>query len=99
MASRPNVASTATKPTLSAVPIALIVNIIRITVTGLLFMAVGPDNEFAKKLGHDWAGLFMMPLALGFLWIELQILERLTIPVEIAQYKPVGARSVSIPVR
>ena len=84
---------------LSAVPIALIVNIIRITVTGLLFMAVGPDNEFAKKLGHDWAGLFMMPLALGFLWIELQILERLTIPVEIAQYKPVGARSVSIPVR
>jgi exosortase len=84
---------------LSAVPIALIVNIIRITCTGLLFMWVGSDNEFAKKLGHDWAGLFMMPLALGFLWIELQVLERLTIPVEIAQYKPVGARSVSIPVR
>ena len=84
---------------LSAIPIALIVNIIRITVTGLLYMAVGQDNEFAKKLGHDWAGFFMMPLALGFLWMELQILERLTLPVEIAQYKPVGARSATIPVR
>ena len=81
---------------LSAVPIALIVNVIRITATGLLFMAVGPDNEFARKLGHDWAGLFMMPLALGFLWIELQILERLTVPVEAAQYRPVGARSASL---
>jgi exosortase len=84
---------------LSAVPIALIVNIIRITATGLLYMAVGPENEFAKKLGHDWAGFFMMPLALGFLWIELQILERLTVPVETAQYRPVGGRTATIPVR
>jgi exosortase len=84
---------------LSAVPIALIVNIIRITVTGLMYMAVGPDNEFAKKLGHDWAGLFMMPLALGFLWLELQVLEKLTVPVEVAQLKPVGARAATIPVR
>jgi len=84
---------------LSAVPIALVVNIIRITVTGLLYMAVGSDNEFAHKLGHDWAGYFMMPLALGFLWLELQILERLTIPVDIAQFKPVGARTATIPVR
>jgi exosortase len=84
---------------LSAVPIALIVNVIRITVTGLLYMVVGPDNEFAHKLGHDWAGYFMMPLALGFLWLELQILERLTVPVDVAQFKPVGARTATIPVR
>jgi exosortase len=84
---------------LSAIPIALLVNIIRITVTGLLYMWVGQDNEFAKKLGHDWAGFFMMPLALGFLWIELQILERLTVPVEVAQYRPVGGRSATIPAR
>ena len=50
---------------LSAIPIALIVNVIRITVTGLLYVAVGPENHFAQKLGHDWAGYFMMPLALG----------------------------------
>jgi exosortase len=84
---------------LSAIPIALIVNIIRITLTGILYMVVGPENEFAKKLGHDWAGFFMMPLALGFLWLELQILEKLTVPVEITQLKPVGARGATIPVR
>ena len=32
----------------------------------------------------------MMPLALGFLWLELQILERLTVPVETVQLRPVG---------
>lgn len=85
---------------LSAIPIALLVNIIRVTATGLLFVWLGEDNEFAKKLAHDWAGYFMMPLALGILWVELQILERLTIPVEGAQFKPVGAtRTATIPVR
>jgi exosortase len=86
---------------LSAIPIALLVNIIRITVIGLLYWIVGPDGHIAQKLGHDWAGLFMMPLALGFLWLELQILERLTIPVDTVQVRPVGgARGVSpVPVR
>jgi exosortase len=85
---------------LSAVPIALIVNIIRISVTGLLYMSVGPDNFLVHKLAHDWAGYFMMPLALGFLWVELQILERLTIPVDTAQFKPIGgARGAAVPVR
>ena len=38
----------------------------------------------------------MMPLALGFLWLELQILERLTIPVDTVQLRPVGG-SVAAP--
>ena len=86
---------------LSAIPIALLVNTIRITVTGLLYMLVGPDNHFAHKLGHDWAGYFMMPLALGFLWLELQVLERLTVPVDTVQLRPIGgARSVTpVPLR
>lgn len=84
---------------LSAIPIALIVNIIRITVTGLLYLAVGPENDYVKHLGHDWAGYFMMPLALGFLWVELQVLERLTIPVDSAQLKPIGARTAAMPIR
>ena len=75
---------------LSAIPIALAVNIIRITVTGLMYLWSGQDNHFATKLAHDWAGWFMMPLALGFLWLELQILERLTVPVETVQLRPVG---------
>jgi exosortase len=74
---------------LSAIPIALLVNIIRITVIGLLYW-ITPGNNIAHKLGHDWAGLFMMPLALGFLWLELQILERLTIPIDTVQMRPIG---------
>ncbi len=86
---------------LSAIPIALAVNIIRITVTGLLYMVVGQDNHFVQKLGHDWAGYFMMPLALGFLWLELQVLERVTVPLDSVQLRPVAApRGVStVPLR
>jgi exosortase len=84
---------------LSAIPIALIVNIIRITVTGIVYMMAGSESEFARKLGHDWAGFFMMPLALGFLWLELQILEKLTVPVETTQLKPIGSRGATIPAR
>jgi exosortase/archaeosortase family protein len=79
---------------LSAIPIALLVNIIRITVIGLLYW-ITPDNNIAHKLGHDWAGLFMMPLALGFLWLELQILERLTTPIESVQVRPIGASRIN----
>jgi exosortase len=85
---------------LSAIPIALVVNIVRITVTGMLFMWLGQDNKLVDKLVHDWAGLFMMPLALGLLWLELQILERLTIPVEATQMKPIGmTRAAAVPLR
>jgi len=85
---------------LSAIPIALVVNIIRVTVTGLIYYWVGDESMLAKKIAHDWAGLFMMPLALGILWLELQILERVTIPVDTAHFKPVGAtRTVTIPAR
>jgi exosortase len=82
---------------LSSVPIALVVNIVRITVTSLMYLW-WPDSDFVKHLSHDWAGWFMMPLALGLLWLELQILERLTIPVETARLKPIGAaRGMAVP--
>lgn len=85
---------------LSAIPIALIVNIIRVTATGLIYYWAGNESLLARKLAHDWAGYFMMPLALGILWLELQILERVTIPVDTAHFKPVGAtRTVTIPTR
>ena len=87
---------------LSAAPIAIVVNIVRITVTALLYMMVGPENETVQKICHNYAGiLIMMPLALALLWLELQILERVTIPVDSVQLRPVGgARGVaSIPTR
>jgi exosortase len=62
---------------LSAVPIALAVNIIRITVTGILHLTAGP--ELAEMVFHDLAGWFMMPMALGMLYVEFQILSHLII--------------------
>ncbi len=55
----------------SALPIALISNILRITVTGVLYNHVGGD--LARVFFHDVAGWLMMPLALGMLWGELAL--------------------------
>ena len=74
---------------LSAIPIALVTNVIRITLTALLFMAF-PDSELVHQLVHDWAGLAMMPIAMGLLWIELQLLEQITVPIESDDYAALG---------
>src|SRR5262249_24766058 len=50
----------------SAVPIALIANILRVTATGIMYDA--GYSEMASHFFHDVAGYFMMPLALGLLW-------------------------------
>jgi exosortase len=59
----------------SAVPIALVVNVLRITLTGVLYEAAG--SETARHFSHDLAGWLMMPIALIFLGIELWVLRRL----------------------
>ena len=56
----------------SAVPIALVANITRVTVTGVLHKLAG--RELADYIFHDLAGWLMMPLALGLLWAELRLL-------------------------
>jgi exosortase len=60
---------------LSAFPIALIANIARITITGVLYEMV--NNEWAKHQFHDKVGWLMMVLGLLLLWIELFLLSRL----------------------
>ena len=62
---------------LSAIPIALLVNVIRITVTGLLYNYA--TSELAEAVFHDLAGWIMMPMAMGFLFLELQLLTHLFI--------------------
>jgi exosortase len=74
---------------LSALPIALATNIIRITITSLIYM-IFPENETIHFMVHEWAGLAMMPIALGFLWLELQLLTRITIPIESDEYAAFG---------
>ena len=62
---------------LSALPIAIICNVIRITITGLLYYTVG--EKWGKFVYHDLAGLLMMPMGIGFLWLELFILDHLLV--------------------
>jgi exosortase len=71
----------------SAVPIALVVNVIRITATGVLYQTVGSD--WAHAVFHDLAGWLMMPLALGILGLELKLLKDLfldPLPVDPARF-------------
>jgi exosortase len=64
---------------LSALPIAVLANVARITATGILFEAARGD--LARAVFHDLAGWLMMPLALAMLLVELIVLGR---SVEIA---------------
>jgi exosortase len=70
----------------SAVPIALVVNIARITATGALHEFV--DSATANAFFHDVAGWFMMPLALVMLAIELKLLTALLPVVAVEQFRP-----------
>jgi exosortase len=74
----------------SAIPIALIVNMTRITVTGVLHETVG--SRLAELVFHDLAGWLMMPMALGLLWLELELLARLLVEPAppAAALKPIG---------
>ncbi|MEK6247294.1 MAG: exosortase/archaeosortase family protein, partial [Planctomycetales bacterium] len=63
---------------LSAIPIALGVNVLRITITGMAFYHLGPEwYEWVKHVFHENAGYFMMPMAMLMLYLEIVILERM----------------------
>jgi exosortase len=62
---------------LSAVPVGVLMNVLRITVTAFLYRVASP--ELARAVFHDVAGWGMMPLALLVLWLELRFLDRLWI--------------------
>jgi exosortase len=64
---------------MSSVPIALFVNAVRITATGLMYTV---NADLADKLFHDWAGYFMMPMALGLLFVEQKVLGILRVAAE-----------------
>jgi exosortase/archaeosortase family protein len=61
----------------SAIPIAVLANVIRITATGVAYHLGGKDSPLAQMIYHDLAGWLMMPMALGLLWLELSFLARL----------------------
>ena len=65
---------------ISAIPIALLSNIIRITLTALVYHHIG--RAWGEKLAHDLAGWMMMPIALVLVWLELKVWSWLFIEVE-----------------
>jgi len=75
---------------LSAAPIALIANILRIATTGLLHAY--STRAIADHVYHDLAGWLMMPMALVMFGAELFILSKLFIEVDAPQdrKKPSG---------
>ena len=75
---------------ISSLPIALICNTIRLTVTSIAFTKI--SGEYWEKVFHDFGGYAMMPLALALVVLELWILEKLTSPPE-AQKRVVIKRS------
>jgi exosortase len=78
---------------LSAPLLALLVNVLRITATGVCHVTLGA--EVANAVFHDLAGWLMMPLALALLWLELKLLSRLLLPPDATgQPAPLPLRDV-----
>jgi exosortase len=74
---------------LTAVPIAVLSNVLRITLAGVLFETAGKGA--ADLFYHDLAGWLMMPLALGLFWLVLLFLDHLFVALP-----PTGPLPVSV---
>jgi exosortase len=72
----------------SSIPVALVANIARITVTAILHETLG--DHAASTFYHDFAGWVMIPLALLLYWLEIWILSHLLIETESNPAAPVG---------
>jgi len=63
---------------LSAIPIGVLMNLLRIAATAIAHQTLGP--EAANRIFHDYAGWLMMPFALGMMLLELWLLQNLLVP-------------------
>ncbi len=82
----------------SSIPVALVANIARIMLTGVLHETAG--KGFADHFYHDLAGWLMIPFALVLYWLELQVLTRILVQEEEEAPLLVGltpARSARVP--
>ncbi|MBN1506438.1 MAG: exosortase/archaeosortase family protein [Sedimentisphaerales bacterium] len=63
---------------LSSIPVAVLCNIARISVTAVLMLVVNAD--VAQKFFHDFAGIVMMPVAVLLMFAEIWVMDRLIEP-------------------
>jgi exosortase len=75
---------------LSAIPIGVLMNLLRITATGVVYGIGG--SQAARTLFHEMAGWLMMPFALLALWMEVRFLDWIFVPVSNAPAPPAGGR-------
>jgi exosortase len=78
---------------LSALPIALIANMVRIVFTGIMHRVVG--SEWADYFFHDLAGWLMMFLALGMLWVGWRLFAWVVKPVTSEDQKRFNVSSLN----
>jgi exosortase len=65
----------------SSIPIAIFVNVVRIIITGLLFMTPLADSErWSDLIAHDLPGYIMPIMAMGIMGLELWVLSKLMVP-------------------
>jgi len=76
----------------SSIPIALLVNSVRITVTGLLYRVASSDT--AGMVFHDLAGWIMMPMALALLFVEQKMLASLFLEEQAVSRVPMSGGGV-----
>jgi exosortase len=62
----------------SSLPIALLCNTLRLTVTAMFFTVL--KGDYVKELFHDFGGYAMMPVALALVVGEFWLLRRLVTP-------------------
>ncbi|MFO0936664.1 MAG: exosortase/archaeosortase family protein [Gemmataceae bacterium] len=62
---------------LSSIPIAIFCNVLRIFVTGHVY--IWGFNKLGDAIVHDLAGWLMMPVALGLIWFELKLVDWCTV--------------------
>jgi exosortase len=68
---------------LSAVPIALVSNILRIAATAVCYHQLG--EKAGDKIAHDLAGYAMMPVALLLVWLELSLMSWLVLEEDVEE--------------
>jgi exosortase len=73
---------------LSTIPIALAVNIVRISLNGVVMEWWNAD--IAHRMFHDQGGWMMMPLAIGLVWLEVWVLGRLLVEPALRRPAPAG---------
>jgi len=64
----------------STIPIAILCNIIRVIITGLIYVLINP--EYAQGIYHDLLGIAMLPLAFGLYGILAWFMSNLFIESE-----------------